>query len=331
MVSLEMPGEELPDSKVKENLQKRMQRLFEENSSDACYQLKRFPGSHPISLAREHLSTAADYLVCEKSDGIRYLLYLPQILNIKGINECHGFLVDRKYRFWRITVLVPSTMLKGDSLYDVELVKDHYAVLRILVFDTLFSGGLCFMHNNYYERLQAAWTSLIYPVRESLIKSKKSIEIFLKDFFRPNEIDYLWNHVKPLLPHQCDGLIFTNVTGDYVIGTNINILKWKPSELNTLDFSIRLTNRDVFELCTLGRSYEVFSEMDVDEDPSLKDGEIVECYLIGEKWKIYKKRNDKDKPNSTDTAQRILKSIKDNIHIGELIESFKTVKKPKTH
>ena len=47
------------------------------------------------------------------------------------------------------------------------------------------------MKNNYYERLQTAWFGLIYPVRESMIKSKIAIQIYLKDFFRSSDIDYL--------------------------------------------------------------------------------------------------------------------------------------------
>ena len=330
MVSLEAPGEEVPDSKIKENLIKRLEVLFEDHSPDGWFNRRRFPGGHPVSLAREHLSGNIEYLVCEKSDGIRYLMYLPQILNIRGINECHGFLVDRKYKFWRITVLLPGTLIKGDCLFDVELVLDYGTDLRILIFDTLFSSGVCYMHNNYFERLQAAWYGLIYPVRESQIKPKKCIEIFLKDFFRATDIDYLWNHIRTLLPHQSDGLIFTAVTGEYVVGTNSHILKWKPSDLNTMDFSIKCTDRGVYELCTLGKFLEKFSEMEISERPGLNDGDIVECYLNAERWKVHKLRLDKSTPNSTDTAQRVLKSIKDNIGIEDLIEFFTSSKRVKT-
>jgi mRNA guanylyltransferase len=328
MATLESPGEEVPDSKIREALKRRIQALFEESSPDGTFQKKNFPGSHPVSFSRDHLSGSTEYLVCEKSDGVRYLFYVPQIVNVRGVNECHCFLIDRKYSFWRITVLVPASILKADSLFDVELVMDYGTEIRILVYDTIFSNGICFMQNNYFDRLQAAWTDLIYPVRESKIRSKKGIEIYLKDFFRSSQIDYLWNHIKNLLPHKSDGLIFTSVSGEYLVGTNHNILKWKPGNLNTLDFSVKVSD-NVYELYTQGKNLEKFGEMEKTEDESLKDGDIIECYLHENKWKMYKKRLDKSTPNSSDTANRVLKSIQDNISIEELIEFFSTTKKPK--
>lgn len=327
MINLEVPGEEV-QQKIKANLLKHLQTLFEQNVSDFVFNPKKFPGSHPVSFTRDHFSGFSDYLVCEKSDGVRYLLFLPEIPNIRGVNDCQGFLIDRKNTFWRITVSVPANVLKGHSLFDVELVLDYGTDRRILVFDTLFVCGVCFMHNNYFERLQAAWYNLIYPVRESKIKSKRAIEIYLKDFFRPGQIDFLWNQVCPGLPHKCDGLIFTAVGGDYLIGTNQYIVKWKPNELNTLDFYVKKTNRGVFELCTLnGKNHEKFAE--TEENSDIPEGSIVECFLEADKWKVYKIRSDKLTENTTETANRVLKSIKDNVDITEIIQYFSVLKKSK--
>ncbi|OMJ66724.1 hypothetical protein SteCoe_36341 [Stentor coeruleus] len=329
MINLEEPGKEILESTIKENLKKRVWSLFEENSSENSFNRQKFPGSHPVSFAREHLVGNTKYLVCEKSDGVRYLLFIPNIPNSRGVNDVQSFLIDRKYRFWRIYIQVPSLLLKGDSIFDVELVLDHETNKRILIFDTLFSAGICFMRNNYFERLQSAWYSLVYPVREAGKASKVSVEVYLKDFFETTQIDYLWHHIMPKIPHKCDGLIFTAVDAEYILGSNPGILKWKPCELNTLDFHIKVASDNSYELCTLGRNLEKFSSMSNIGCIELNDGDIVECNLVNNKWNVLKKRSDKSTPNSTEVAQNVLKSINDNVSIDEIISVFQVVKRQK--
>jgi mRNA guanylyltransferase len=330
MLNLEAPGEQA-SLKISETLLRILQKLFESNLSDFLFNPKKFTGSHPVSFAREHFSETQEYLVCEKSDGVRYLLFLPEIPNIRGINECQGFLIDRKNIFWKVNVLIPSGVIKGHSLFDVELVLDHETDRRLLVFDTLFINSICFMHNNYWERLQAAWYNLVYPLREAATRPKRSIEIYLKDFFRTSQVDFLWNQVCPSLPHKCDGLIFTAVHADYIIGSNQNILKWKPNELNTVDFYVRNSGKGVYFLCTFsGKGHEKFAEMKESHMPGITDGTIVECFKDGEEWKVYKVRSDKLTENTTETAARVVKSIEDNVSIEEIIRHFCKNKKQKT-
>lgn len=40
----------------------------------------------------------------------------------------------------------------------------------------------------------------------------------------------------PSLPHENDGIIFNDKNKEYLLGTNEGYLKWKPMELNTVDF-----------------------------------------------------------------------------------------------
>jgi mRNA guanylyltransferase len=46
-----------------------------------------FPGSQPISFGSEHIDSllTEDYLVCEKSDGVRYLLFLYKIQDVPHV------------------------------------------------------------------------------------------------------------------------------------------------------------------------------------------------------------------------------------------------------
>jgi hypothetical protein len=75
---------------------------------------------------------------------------------------------------------------------------------------------------------------------EESIKPYLAIDFYLKDFFHCENIDFLLNGVvdSHALPHENDGLIFTKNNYPYLPGRNRGILKWKPNELNTVDFFV---------------------------------------------------------------------------------------------
>lgn len=64
--------------------------------------------------------------------------------------------------------------------------------------------------------------------------------IYLKDFFEIWDILAIKNLSETRLPHVSDGIIFTPVALPYVPGTCKGLLKWKPPELNTVDFAAEL-------------------------------------------------------------------------------------------
>jgi mRNA guanylyltransferase len=49
----------------------------------------------------------------------------------------------------------------------------------------------------------------------------------------------VFDHIIPNLKHGNDGLIFTMNACPYYPGTCQEILKWKPKNLNTIDFDVR--------------------------------------------------------------------------------------------
>ena len=78
---------------------------------------------------------------------------------------------------------------------------------------------------------------------------RKEIMSYVKDFFMAYEIDFQLNKVidTKLLPHDNDGQIFTKIKYPYLPGKSKGILKWKPKEINTVDFLISY-NEDFEEL-----------------------------------------------------------------------------------
>jgi ATP-dependent DNA ligase len=70
------------------------------------------------------------------------------------------------------------------------------------------------------------------------------ITVELKDFFRLtcrkfNLMEFMLQKYVKLTEHDHDGIIFNHEEKEYLIGTtNPGYIKWKPEELNTVDFMV---------------------------------------------------------------------------------------------
>lgn len=61
----------------------------------------------------------------------------------------------------------------------------------------------------------------------------------MKDMFDIKDVKGIFECIIPKLQHMNDGLIFTMNKAPYYPGTCFEILKWKPANLNTVDFEIK--------------------------------------------------------------------------------------------
>ena len=75
-----------------------------------------FPGAQPVSFARKHFAELqrTDYFLCEKTDGIRCLLYLTSVVG-QGEEVEAQFLIDRKNEYYYIQR--DSLHLPRDEVY----------------------------------------------------------------------------------------------------------------------------------------------------------------------------------------------------------------------
>ena len=210
-----------------------------------------------------------DYLVCAKSDGMRYLLFV--------CNNGRVYFNDRKSQYFEVKCFVPpffNRFVPGDGgskliveyIFDGECVlnkkeaermkKDPSYVpeLQFLAFDTLVYKQLSnpllkyemrlklideFQNKfRFYERFFEKERSEYFSLPE--LKNIPRIEFILKDFYECSKLDFLMTQIieKDLLPHENDGLIFTKNNYPYLPGRNNGILKWKPNHLNTVDFFV---------------------------------------------------------------------------------------------
>ncbi|QUC19540.1 uncharacterized protein UV8b_03781 [Ustilaginoidea virens] len=277
-----------------------------------------FPGAQPVSFARQHLDELQkqDYYVCEKSDGIRYLLYSTAD---EGGDEAH-YLIDRKNDYWFITNRNLHFPLENnrqafhkETLVDGELVWDSLPngkkEPRFLVFDCLVMDGIKLMDRTLDKRL-AYFKERLYTPYKKLFKEFPG-ELQFQPFFvemKPFQLAYgiemMFKQVLPSLKHGNDGLIFTCRNTPYKHGTDPHILKWKPPEENTIDFRLKL-QFPVVEPDEVERQ-EGITEPFVDYD-SVPRAELMifmgdsgpakyeffdELFITEEEWEILKGLND---------------------------------------
>ncbi|KAH8673722.1 mRNA capping enzyme, catalytic domain-containing protein [Xylariales sp. PMI_506] len=227
------------------NMQREVAQLLQRDSTN-------FPGAQPVSFTRKHLAELRreDYYLCEKSDGIRYLLYLTDDGN--G-GESH-YLIDRKNDYWWIkgahfpTASGEETFHQG-TLLDGELVMDTLPDGRqepiYLVFDCLAWNGQNLMGRGLQKRFGYFQENIMNPYKALYKKypEEKKYQPFIlsyKDMQFAYHVDAVFNQVIKNLKHGNDGLIFTCIRTEYKHGTDPHILKWKPAEENTVDFQWKL-------------------------------------------------------------------------------------------
>ncbi|KAG9306081.1 hypothetical protein G9A89_015985 [Geosiphon pyriformis] len=208
-----------------------------------------FPGAQPVSFEASHfkLLETEDYFVCEKSDGIRYIMIA--CLSPKGYAT---FLLDRKNKIQfveglQLPLREDPTKCHHETLMDGELVVDlegDKKSLRFLVFDLMVINGNVVTQRSLSTRLGMFRQDVIEPLETALAKNpelamKQPFSVELKEMERSYGLPKVFQQI-PYLKHANDGLVFTPVKMPYVSGTCHKLLKWKPVDSNTVDFKINV-------------------------------------------------------------------------------------------
>ena len=262
-----------------------------------------FPGLQVINMDREKMDYFTHwpdrFLLCEKSDGVRYLL-------IKYKNGKYH-LVGRNLEFFEIQLnysekLPPSRInlfndwnieyfLDGELVLDdvdeeneekskIIKVNNKSQKLNFLIFDAVVLKGLNIGYlpfkkrleelrqfNEEYEASKYANTrgkffiekfkqdiqnsnfldlnKLKRDIKASIVganivsndNNKLLITLYIKDYYTFDNVNKL-NELIKLLPHHNDGLIINVDDYPYYSGQSCEIFKWKPLEMNTIDFEI---------------------------------------------------------------------------------------------
>ncbi|TLS22766.1 uncharacterized protein PpBr36_06054 [Pyricularia pennisetigena] len=277
-----------------------------------------FPGAQPVSFLRRHIEELRreDYYVCEKSDGVRYLLWLTE--DDHG-GECQ-YLINRKNEYFHINEtrlhfpLPPPEEDKAkfhkDTIVDGELVLDDVGGGRkepvFLVFDCLVIDGMSLVERTLDKRLGYFKERVFKPYKELFREYPdeqqfQAFRVELKDMQVSYGLEMMFRQVLPKLRHGNDGLIFTCRNSSYVFGTDDHIVKWKPPEENTIDFKLALTFPRVEPDPEIdgpdAEPYEDYDSIPVAQllawtgkgNPETHFGDL---YLTPEEWEALKKLNE---------------------------------------
>ncbi|KAF4553455.1 mRNA-capping enzyme subunit alpha-like protein [Elsinoe fawcettii] len=316
--------------------------LFRKKLSDAVdSKTGRFPGAQPVSFARRHLQRLKEaelvpqpvqktihkrpgqtnerlpsFFVCEKTDGIRCLLFLSFHVAENGRQTEMAFLVDRKNDFYFIDNPSfhfpqpgrPPDSFHTDTVIDGELVLDTYPdgrqVRRYLVFDCLALDGQSITSRTLDKRLGIVDMNVLRPQQELLKKypeerEQQPFEVRMKKLDKSYGVESIFREVLPNLTHGNDGIVFTCRTTPYQSGTDQNILKWKPPHENTIDFKLQIGAFPRFGGTNGYTNGDAGDEDDVDYDacPTFKllvgegrgrHSEFAELYVSEDEWSSMK-------------------------------------------
>ncbi|KAJ3417140.1 Dcp1p-Dcp2p decapping enzyme complex alpha subunit [Chytridiales sp. JEL 0842] len=313
---------------------------------------EKFPGAQPISFARHHIRDeleSENYFVSEKADGIRCVLFTM----LDDYREPQTYLIDRKNTYYQIKLGLPhpdnprewqsDTVLDGELVLDVE--KDGTTQLYFLLFDCMVYMGNSIIEKPYHKRLGHLTEHIMNPYKRRLKEDRAfaASQIFKMDL-KKLELSYGMDRVfeeMANLKHKSDGVIFTSKDAPYTIGTCDKMLKWKPSDENTVDFRLDVrgdTKRSpeyMLQIWDGGNLHTDFCTLNLEpelREEWLKDpphGRIVECRYDPEwlgHWRFMRFRDDKDKGNHRSVYKKIMKSIEDGVDKETLKSHIKTIR-----
>jgi hypothetical protein len=284
-----------------------------------------FPGPQPISIEHKHFPVlkGAEYLVCEKTDGERYMMVA---LTYDGKRKC--VFVNRAFNMFEVPINLKKSAYDG-TILDGELYED-----TLMVYDAVWVNGESVWNRNLNERLDAARS-----VMKSIIYMKSDqYRLKCKTFHQMRDFGKFMDEYLPTVQQKIDGLVFTPVNEPIRIGTHETMFKWKPQEKNTVDFLMkREPSRETPGFkpgAPTWRLYvqekgKLFFESEIpfnrmDDEPWFEDGAIVECkYITWESpmwWRPIKRRTDKTYPNNRRTFYRTIVNIKENIQMKEFLD-----------
>jgi len=263
-----------------------------------------------------------EYVVCEKTDGERYMLVATTFEGKKK-----SVFVNRAFNMIDVSINLPKTAYQG-TILDGELYDN-----TLMVYDALVINDTPVGHLDLYKRLSETEILLKQVIYMTFNKHRLKV----KNFWAMKDFEYFMYEYLPKVEQKVDGLVFTPVYEPVRLGTHETMFKWKPREKNTVDFQMKRgmtfegvgkPGQPVWKLYVQERGKLFFeSEFPLTRmnEPWFEEDAIVECmYITWEEgpiwWKPIKRRLDKTHPNNRRTFYRTIVNIKEDIQMKEFLD-----------
>lgn len=301
-----------------------------------------FPGPQPVSLERKDLVKLHkyNYYVCEKTDGMRYLLVSKMIDGFPTT-----FLVNRAFNVYFVSGLWSCVSIYDGTILDGEVVKEEGGTYTYFPHDCVMRAGISYSQENFTKRnMHSREISVLWRKSDPEQQIIGILEVKFKTFYNFKDINTLIVN-NSLLKHDVDGIIFTPVGLPIQTGTQFSLIKWKEPTKHTFDFQIEIKGQRIdyllYEKMSLikfktvskrspagKKILKILNElivedkminMNLDSSNKVNDTNIVECYLEDDNYIPLKLRNDKTRPNSLRTLEKTIVNIEENITKEELV------------
>ena len=315
----------------------------------------RNPAPQPVSLERRNLPLLQEreYVVSDKSDGTRYVLFLTRA-NGREL----AVMVDRKMTMFQVPVAATRAFFAG-SIFDGELVNCGGTHV-FMVFDVVaVKGSDAIGRASLLKRLELIRT--VFDLEGSAAASPddaaklakrgkivcggsaRGLRFRPKSCFQLAQLDTLLRQL-PGLPYATDGLVFTPVDAPVGTGTQEHVfkLKWRHTvdlEVGADEFMVGVggaPNTAVMRapLSSLGVPFHMdCAVLEVARTAAI--GQIVELELTctekaGPSLSFVARRSDKAHPNMAVTVLRTLQNVRENIRPEELLTILRASPGPGT-
>ncbi|XP_052763075.1 mRNA-capping enzyme-like [Mya arenaria] len=287
-----------------------------------------FPGSQPISLDVKNIDylRKKPYKCSWKADGTRFMMLID--------GEHQVFMLDRDNTVFHVPNLMfprrkdlnghtTNTLLDGEMIVDT---VNGQNVPRFLIYDIIKFEGKEVGKTDFNTRILCIEKEIIGPRHAKmsagkLDKAREPFSVRIKPFWDIVTARKLLDGAfASQVSHEVDGLIFQPVPDPYHPGRCKETLKWKPPELNSVDFKMVIkmdaggegmlaSKRALLYVTGLEQP---FSEMKYTKDLKELDKKIIECCFdpTTNAWKYMRVRTDKSFPNHYTTAVAVCDSIK---------------------